>query len=326
MACILYSDDFLGHDLPGHVECKERLEAIMERLRPMGLEFREPRPASVPELEAVHAPWYVRNILGHGRGRLDLDTYMSEGSAMAALKAAGAAVEAVDLALSGQSLAAGMVRPPGHHALPAQAMGFCLFNNAAVGAAHALKKVKKVLIVDWDVHHGNGTELMFYGRPDVLYFSVHQYPHFPGTGAADDTGTGDGEGYNVNVPLPAGSGDADYVHAFESILVPVMDAYRPELVIVSAGYDPHEADPLGDMRMTAPGFGALASLIKTAGSANVVMLLEGGYSLKYLPLCVEASLRGFAGEDHGRISGERTAAATERIVEAAAIQKRYWRL
>jgi len=205
-------------------------------------------------------------------------------------------------------------------------MGFCLFNNAAVGAMHALKRAKKVLIVDWDVHHGNGTELIFYGRPDVLYFSVHQYPLFPGTGAADDTGTGDGEGYNVNVPLPAGSGDADYVHAFERILVPIMDAYRPELVIVSAGYDPHEADPLGGMRMTAAGFGELASIIKTAGSANIVMLLEGGYSLQYLPLCVEASLRGFTGGDYGRISGERMPAATERIGEAAAIQKRYWRL
>jgi acetoin utilization deacetylase AcuC-like enzyme len=326
MTRILYSDDFLGHDLPGHVECKERLEAVMARLRRTGLEIREPRPASVPELEAVHAPWYIKNILGHGGGRLDLDTYMSDGSAAAALRAAGAAVEAVDRALSGQGLAAGMVRPPGHHALPAQAMGFCLFNNAAVGAAHALKKVKRVMIVDWDVHHGNGTELMFYDRPEVLYFSVHQYPLFPGTGAADDTGTGNGEGYNVNVPLPAGSGDADYVHAFERILVPVIDDYRPELVIVSAGYDPHQADPLGDMRMTAAGFGALASLIKTATSANIVMLLEGGYSIEYLPLCVEATLHGFSGEEYGRISGERTAAATERIGEAAAIQKRYWRL
>ncbi|HTY89976.1 MAG TPA: histone deacetylase [Methanocella sp.] len=326
--CILYSDDFLGHDLPGHVESRERLLAIMERLRPMSgrLEFSEPPPAGISDLEAVHQPWYVKSILGHGRGRLDMDTYMSEGSAAAAMRAAGAAIEAVDLALSGRSLSAGMVRPPGHHALPAQAMGFCLFNNAAIAAMHALKKAKKVLIVDWDVHHGNGTELVFYGRPDVLYFSVHQYPHFPGTGAADDTGTGEGEGYNVNVPLPAGSGDGDYVDAFQRILLPIVGSYRPELVIVSAGYDTHHADPLGDMRMTAAGFGELASLLKSACSANVVLLLEGGYNIEHLPSCVEASLLGFMGEDYGRISGERTAAAAERIHEAAAIQKKYWRL
>jgi acetoin utilization deacetylase AcuC-like enzyme len=291
------------------------------------LEFRDPRPALAAEVEAVHAPWYVKNMLGHGRGRLDLDTYMSDGSALAALKAAGAAIEGVDEALSGRKLSAGMVRPPGHHALPAQAMGFCIFNNAAIGAMHALKKVKKVLIVDWDVHHGNGTELVFYDRPEVLYFSVHQYPYFPGTGAASDTGRGDGEGYNVNVPLPAGSMDADYVEAFDRILLPVMEAYRPELVIVSAGYDAHAADPIGGMNMTYAGFHALASIVKKgAGKANVVMLLEGGYSLEHLPSSVEASLLGFMGEPYESISGERTAAATERIGEAAAIQKRYWKL
>lgn len=299
--------------------------AVMDGLRRMGgLEFREPPPALAGDLEAIHHPRYVEYILGHGPGRLDPDTYMSEGSAAAALRAAGAAVEAVDLALSGRRIVAGMVRPPGHHALPAQAMGFCLFNNPAIGAAHALKKIKKVAIVDWDVHHGNGTELVFYGRPDALYFSVHQHPHYPGTGAAGDTGTGDGEGYTVNVPLPAGSGDADYAAAFEGILLPILDSYRPELLVVSAGYDSHEADPLGDMRMTAPGFGTLASLI--AGYASVAMLLEGGYAIDHLPSCVAASLRGFTGEEFGIVSKDRTAAAKESIRAAKAVQGRYWRL
>lgn len=329
--CVYYSDDFLKHDLQGHPECKERLSAIMERLGsgPLAgrLERREPRPADALEVELVHQPWYVKNILEHGPGHLDLDTYMSAGSADAALKAAGAAIEAVDAALAGRKFVAGMVRPPGHHALSAQAMGFCLFNNAAIGAAHARKSVKKVMIVDWDVHHGNGTEAIFYGRPDVLYFSVHQYPHFPGTGAAEDTGDGEGEGFNVNVPLPAGSDDADYVDAFRRILLPVMETYGPGLVIVSAGYDAHRADPLGGMIMTEAGFHALASLVKEgAGKAPIVLLLEGGYSLDHLPASVEASLLGFLGEPYGHVAPEGTAEAAEWIAKAAAIQKKYWRL
>jgi acetoin utilization deacetylase AcuC-like enzyme len=327
---IFYSDDFLRHDLPGHPESKERLALIMARLyiKFSGLaEFTEPKPATVQDIEAVHAPWYVKSILEHGAGRLDMDTYMSEGSATAALKAAGAAVQAADYALDGRGLAAGMVRPPGHHALPDRAMGFCLFNNAAIAAEHALRRVKKVLIVDWDVHHGNGTELAFYDRPDVLYFSTHEYPFYPGTGAADDTGRGDGEGFNVNVPMRAGSGDADFSDAFRRVLLPIAESYRPELIIVSAGYDTHEADPLADMRMTEAGFHSLASLVKeAAGKAGIVVLLEGGYSLEQLPSSVEASLLGFMGEPFEPIKEERTASAAERIDEAVAVQKRYWKL
>ncbi|HTX44544.1 MAG TPA: histone deacetylase, partial [Methanocella sp.] len=186
---------------------------------------------------------------------------------------------------------------------------------------------KKVLIVDWDVHHGNGTELIFYRRPDVLYFSTHQYPLFPGTGAADDTGDGDGEGYNVNVPLPAGSGDADYIDAFERILLPVMESYGPELVIVSAGYDPHEADPLADMKMTESGFHALGTLVsKGAGKASIVLLLEGGYSLKHLPSSVEASLLGLMGDPFGPAGGQKGGRAVENIKTAVEVQKKYWRL
>jgi acetoin utilization deacetylase AcuC-like enzyme len=330
--CIFYSEDFLRHDLPGHVEGKERLEMIMGRLRSGILagrsEFREPKPAGNADVEAVHAPWYVKNILEHGSGRLDLDTYMSEGSAVAALKAAGAAVDGVDEALSGRELSAGMVRPPGHHAMPAQAMGFCLFNNAAIGAKHALKRIKRVAIVDWDVHHGNGTEAAFYDTPDVLYFSTHESPQYPGTGAAADCGTGDGEGFNVNVPLPAGSTDADYAAVFERILLPIMDSYRPGLVIVSAGYDTHVSDPLGNMRMTEAGFHRLASMVKgCSGNAGIVVLLEGGYSLEHLPSSVEASLLGFMGEPYpANIPEESTEAASVCIAEAAEIQKKYWKL
>jgi acetoin utilization deacetylase AcuC-like enzyme len=330
--CVFYSDDFLMHDLEGHPECRGRLEWVMARLRggvlAGRLELREPSPASTSDVEGVHAPWYVKDILGFGEGWLDPDTYMSRGSAEAALKAAGAAVEGVDEALAGRKLSMGMVRPPGHHACPDRAMGFCLFNNAAIGAAHALKLVKKVIIVDWDVHHGNGTELAFYEMPDVLYFSVHEYPHFPGTGRAADAGAGEGEGFNVNVPLPAWSTDSDHSEAFERILLPIMDAYKPELVVVSAGFDSHAADPLGGMNMTEAGFHRLASMVREgAKNAGIVALLEGGYSPEHLPSSVEAALLGLMGEPYpGDMSPEKTAAAGRHIEAAINVQKKYWRL
>ncbi len=329
--CVLYSDDFLKHDFEGHPENKGRLERIMERLRggilAERLECREPPPASVPDVEGVHAPSYVRGILAAGECWLDPDTYMSRGSPAAALKAAGAAVEGVDGALAGRRLTMGMVRPPGHHALSDHAMGFCLFNNAAIGAAHALGRVKKVAIVDWDVHHGNGTELAFYERPDVLYFSTHEYPHFPGTGRAADTGKGEGEGFNVNVPLPAGSTDADHAEAFERILLPIMDSYGPELVVVSAGFDSHAADPLARMEMTEAGFHRLASIVRDgAKKAGVVALLEGGYSPEHLPSSVEAALLGLMGEPYAEIAPEKTEAAGRHIAAAVAVQKKYWKL
>ncbi len=301
------------------------------RSRPLAdrLEFRSPGAATVAEVEAVHAPSYVSMVLGFDEGMLDPDTYMCEGSAEAALKAAGAAVESVDEAMAGRKLSIGLVRPPGHHALPAKAMGFCIFNNAAIGTAHALKSRKKVLIVDWDVHHGNGTESMFYYSPEVLYFSTHRYPFYPGTGKAEDVGEGEGEGFNVNVPLPAGSTDADYVEAFDRILLPVMDAFSPDLVIVSAGYDTHWDDPLGGMQMTEAGFHRLASMVTDAANgANIVVLLEGGYSLEHLPSSIEASLLGFMGEPYyeGGMTEEKTSAAACRIDEACGIHRRYWRL
>jgi acetoin utilization deacetylase AcuC-like enzyme len=317
------------HDLVGHPECKARLEGIMACLHGLGdrLEFREPSPASVRDVEGVHVPWYVKDILGFGGGWLDPDTYMGGGSAAAALKAAGAAVGGVDEALAGRRLSMGMVRPPGHHALPDHAMGFCLFNNAAIGTMHALKRIKKVIIVDWDVHHGNGTELVFYERPDVLYFSTHEYPHYPGTGRATDTGRGEGEGFNVNVPLPAGSTDADHAEAFDRILLPVMDSYKPGLVVVSAGFDSHRADPLGDMNVTEAGFHRLASVVREgAKKAGIVALLEGGYSPEHLPSSVEAALLGLMGEPYPlKISGEKTGEAARHIAASMEIQKKYWR-
>ncbi len=284
----------------------------------------EPSPATDADIVAVHTPEYLDYIKGKGTGMLDSDTVMTEGSLAAATLAAGAATGCVDEAAT-RELAYGVVRPPGHHAMPDHAMGFCIFNNAAIAAAHALKSLKRVLIVDWDVHHGNGTENMFYDSPQVLYFSIHQYPWYPGTGKPDDVGTGEGAGFNVNVPQPARANDADYLEIFRRLLLPIADSYKPEQIIVSAGYDPLWGDPLGGMHLSAAGFQAMACALRgIRGGRGIAALLEGGYS-DDLPTCVEASMRGFLGED-AEITTPTSDIATMNIDHAVHVQKDYWRL
>ncbi|CAJ36490.1 histone deacetylase family protein [Methanocella arvoryzae] len=328
-ACVLYSDQCLLHGTESHIENARRLTAIMGGLNSSELmghvDVVSLGRAAERQLTRVHDLDYVRHIETSGTGMLDPDTEMTAGSLDAARLAAGAALDAVEEVRKGRELAFGLVRPPGHHALPGRAMGFCIFNNAAIGAARALDHYRKVLVVDWDVHHGNGTQQIFYRTPDVLYFSVHQSPHFPYTGDAAETGEGEGEGFNVNVPLPAGSTDADFLEAFLRVLTPITDDYKPGLVIVSAGYDPAQGDPLGDMRMTPRGFQKLAYMVRTMSSAlGVVAMLEGGYSA-LLPDCVAASIRGFLGED-AEIEPETTAGAVSHIGEAVRIQRQYWRI
>lgn len=325
---MFYSDAFLKHGEESHIERPSRVARTMARLEDAGLlgrmDLLDPTPAADTDIVAVHTPEYLAYIKAKGAGPLDPDTEMTEGSLEAATLAAGAAIGCADESAS-RELAFGMVRPPGHHAMPGRAMGFCIFNNAAIGAAHALKSVKRVLIVDWDAHHGNGTEYMFYGSPDVLYFSIHQYPWFPGTGSPDDTGRGEGLGYNVNVALPARSNDADYMEAFRRLLMPIADSYKPELIIVSAGYDSLWGDPLGGMHLSAAGFQAMAYELRSIRrNRGIMALLEGGYS-DILPSCVEASIRGFLGEE-AEISPTRSDMATLNIAYAVEVQKQYWRL
>lgn len=246
------------------------------------------RDASLEELYEAHDRAYVDTLaaLSGREARIDPDTYVSARSVEAARRAAGSAAALVESLVDGDGDGVGLalLRPPGHHATREVGMGFCLFNNAAVAAYAALRKgLSRVAIVDWDVHHGNGTQDIFWDDGRVLYLSLHQYPFYPGTGAAEDVGAGDGKGATVNIPLTAGAGDAAYSAAFHEIVEPVLGSFAPELVIVSAGFDAHERDPLAAMRVTAQGYATMARSLARAAAASaggkVAVLLEGGYDL-----------------------------------------------
>jgi acetoin utilization deacetylase AcuC-like enzyme len=293
---------FRQHDAgPGHPERPARLEAVEEGLRRSGVACvrRACRPATEAELLRVHTSAHVARVAATaGRTvRFDPDTQASPRSYDAALHAAGAVVEAVDAVLQGAlDRAFCAVRPPGHHALADRAMGFCLFNNVAVGAAHALARgIARVAIVDFDVHHGNGTEAIFAAEPRVLYVSTHAFPFYPGTGAAADRGRGAGIGTTINVPLRAGSGDTEYARVYRETLVPAVRAFDPQLVLVSAGFDAHRDDPLAGMDVTEAGYALIAqACVEMAGTAPIVVALEGGYDLEAIAASTAAVLRVLA--------------------------------
>jgi acetoin utilization deacetylase AcuC-like enzyme len=284
-----------------HPERPERLEAARAALRSAGLrtEAVVAREATSDELERVHGGAYIEQLaglVGH-RAQLDADTYLAPGSVVAVRRAAGGSVDLVQGLLEDRfKRGVALLRPPGHHARPNQAMGFCLLNNVAVAAAHALAHgVSRVAIVDWDVHHGNGTQEMFFSDPRVLYASLHQWPFYPGTGNAPEIGEGEGRGYTVNIPLSQGAHSGDYAAAFDRVLLPVLEAYRPELVLVSAGFDAHRADPLAAMRLDAAAYGWMtARLLRLAdqtAKGRMALFLEGGYDLGALEESLAASLR-----------------------------------
>lgn len=299
--------DFSRHDTGfGHPERPERLLAIRNRLDETGLRDRlldiSPRNLEVDWLEKVHTSTYITDVKRRCEQNVRLmdagDTFICPASFEVACLAAGSACEAVEAVMDDRAGAVFCAtRPPGHHAERDRAMGFCLFNNAAVAARYiqTAHRLERILIVDWDVHHGNGTQHIFEEDPTVFYFSVHQHPHYPWfTGSSGERGIGEGTGTNLNAPLPAGAGDEQFLRAFDELLAPEMERFQPEFVIVSAGFDAHVDDPLSGTRVTAVGFAEMTrrvrQLARMYANDRLISVLEGGYDLKGLALCVEYHL------------------------------------
>jgi acetoin utilization deacetylase AcuC-like enzyme len=328
-----------------HPESPQRLQAIYSMLdnRAFGdaVVYIEPRYATLDEILWVHDPRYVDRVLDSAekaRVRFDPDTVTSPKTYQAALMAAGGVMEAIKQAVTKEVLNAfALVRPPGHHALRDQAMGFCIFNNESIGAYYAMKThgLTRVLIVDWDVHHGNGIQSIFYDNPSVLYFSVHRAPFFPWSGDVSEVGAGDGEGYTVNVPLEPGCSNADYGNIFRHLLRPIAEQFRPELVIVSAGFDTHHDDPIGSMNVTPEGFARMTALVLEMAALScegrLVLALEGGYNPQGLRDSVEMVLWELAGTS--RIDEDQMQHAedahyermAETIEQVKGIHQRYWK-
>jgi acetoin utilization deacetylase AcuC-like enzyme len=302
----------------------------------LSLDSIEPRPATEEELILIHTPYHVdmvKSTAGKEYVQLDPDTSTSAKSWDVACLAAGGVINAVDAIMEGKiQNGFALVRPPGHHAEASRAMGFCLFNNIAIGAAHLIQHhgLKRILIVDWDLHHGNGTQNSFYDSTEVLYFSTHQFPHYPGSGHWKEVGDGKGKGYTVNIPLRAGKTDGDYLYIFQHILRPIATEYAPEFILVSAGFDIYEGDPLGGMQITKQGFGALAAeildLAATFSENRLLFALEGGYDLQGLQDGVERVLYHLAGEAfEPAVDTVPSSASVQELARAIENHKKYWK-
>ncbi|MCA9595379.1 MAG: histone deacetylase [Myxococcales bacterium] len=342
-ALALFDDPLFSEHRPDgpHPECPERLDAARAGLlksEPHGLPRLRlsARDASDDELGRVHDERYLVS-LGQAAGKhgyLDPDTYFGPQSVAAARRAAGAAAQMVEALLDEQAgFGLALLRPPGHHARPDRAMGFCLLNNVAVAAAHARARgAERVLIVDWDVHHGNGTQEMFYADPNVLFVSLHQFPFYPGTGTADEVGEGEGRGFTVNVPLSAGADDAVYAAAFDRVVLPVAAQFDPDLVLVSAGFDAHERDPLASMALTEQGYehmaASLAHALPRGAEGRLGLVLEGGYDLSALGASLAATVCALDDSLAHAAPAKRDLSAQHEadLARVMAVQSTYWKL
>ena len=303
-SAVVVDRDYLKHD-PGefHPERPERIRVLLdlaERLDSDKFHILPPKSATRSDIELCHQPDYIALVESTAKANhyaLDGDTITSRDSFAVGLLAVGGFLRLLDSIAARESRNGfALVRPPGHHALSDHAMGFCLFNTIAIGAEH-LKRAygaKKILIMDWDVHHGNGTQAAFYDDASVLFISTHQYPYYPGSGAVNEVGVDAGEGYTINVPLPAGCADAEYMRVFQDIVIPAAEKFEPEWILVSAGFDPHRRDPLGGMGVTEKGFAAMARMLLQLADrytgGRIGLLLEGGYDLAALRNSVAAVL------------------------------------
>lgn len=332
---ILADNIFMEHLTGPHVESPDRLRVIYDMLEKEGYYDSttkiELRDATDDEILLNHDEAYLRMLESTGPGHLDSDTVLSERSLEVARLAVGGCINMVDELMSG-SIAKGLafVRPPGHHAERERGMGFCLFNNIAIAARYLMEAhdLQRIAIIDWDLHHGNGTEHSFYSEKEVLYLSLHQSPCYPGTGGLRDVGIGEGEGFNVNLPINSGAGDAEYLKAFDELFLPIMERYEPEIILVSAGFDTHRLDPLGGMELSAAAFAAmgqrLSKLADMLCGGKIAFFLEGGYSLEGLEESVRELLDALRGEKDYVLPPAGDTSIDGVLERAKSVQERYW--